>query len=295
MFSFSCKKEVERPAPEFEVSVEKNVYQVGEEAVFNFTGDPDLISFYSGEILSDYNFRDGRIVEPGILRLSFQSNVQFGTQADQLSVLASTAFNGNYSFSDGIKPEEWINISDRFRFGTNATFVNSGEADISDLVEEGQPLYIAFRYNVRNQATAGVGRTWRVQNLSFTSETSIGLIQMGTNQTAGFQLIDKLPETAPMRSSISATTISLVAHAVTDANRTIETENWAISKAFYGGTQDLGPDRPVALKGITDAPMQQHTYIYTQPGSYTAYFVATNVNIYGSNEVVKRVDFEVIE
>ncbi len=294
-FLFSCKKEVERPVPEFEVTTASTSYAVGEEVVFNFSGDADLISFYSGEIMRDYAFRDGRVVEPGVLKLSFFSNVQFGTQANQLALMASTGFNGNYSFDGGIDAASWTDITSRFVLSTNTTYTSSGAVDVSDLVEDGKPLYLAFRYTTKNQATEGVGRTWRVQNFLLTSQTSIGLITLGDLQTSGFQLVDRKPDIAPMRSTLSATTLSMVAHARTPDNETVESENWAISKAFYGGTQDLGPDRPVAIKGITDAELKNYTHVYNQPGTYSVYFIAKNTNIYNSHEVIKSIEIEIVE
>src|SRR5690606_24333171 len=207
----------------------------------------------------------------------------FGTQANQLALLATTGFNGNYVFDGGIDAANWTDITSRFVLSANTTYLSSGTVDVSDLVEEGQPLYFAFRYITKNQATSGVGRTWRIQNFLLTSQTSIGLITLGDIQTTGFRLVDRKPEIAPMRSTLSATTLSMVAHAVADSNRTVETENWAISKAFYGGTQDLGPDRPVAIKGVTDAELESYTYVYNQPGTYKVYFIAKNTNIYNSH------------
>lgn len=295
-----CDKE-EVKTPDFEVSTVSKTYAVGKEVEFKFKGDPDLISFYSGELLHDFSFKDGRLVEAGLLKMSFQSNVQFGTQANQLSVLASTDFNGNYAFSGGIESATWVDITNRFVLGTNATFRSSGEVDISNLSVKDKPLYIAFKYNVKNQAATsaggfGVGRTWRIQNFLITSDTSIGTITMGDHPTSGFRLVDLKPEIAPMRSVITSTYTSLVAHAVSGANAnltTVETENWAISKAFEVGDVDLGPDRTIPVKGVADARMESFSHVYTTPGTYKVYFIASNTDVYGSKQVVKELEITV--
>lgn len=299
----ACKKEVERSAPHFEVTTESSIYAVNEEVEFKFSGDADLISFYSGEVLSDYAFKDGRIVEQGELALSFQTNVQFGTQENQLSLLASTDFNGKYQFVGGIDDATWIDLTPLITLATGTTYVKSSDPpiDLSEIVVDGKPLYLAFKYTVKDQRTTanggyGVGRTWRVQDFLLTSETSLGLLTLGNLLTSGFQLVDMKPDIAPARSVLSPTTLSMVAHDRTLNNsETVESENWAITKGFEVGTQDLGPDRPVPIKGVIDAPMKSYTYTYTKPGKYRVYFVASNTNIYNSYEIVRSVDIEIVE
>ena len=65
----ACKEtDMLTSAPSFEVSTDKKVYAPGEEVVFLFKGDPQYISFYSGEIYNDYKYRKGRIVQnPGYI------------------------------------------------------------------------------------------------------------------------------------------------------------------------------------------------------------------------------------
>ena len=89
----ACKEtDMLTSAPSFEVSTDKKVYAPGEEVVFLFKGDPQYISFYSGEIYNDYKYRKGRIVQNEGLSMSFSSRVKLGAQADQLSVMISPAF-----------------------------------------------------------------------------------------------------------------------------------------------------------------------------------------------------------
>ena len=95
----ACNK-VEVATPDFEVSTLTKSVKAGEELTFQFTGDPDQISFYSGEPLSDYTFKSGRTVSTEGLDLSFTTTVQYGAQKDQLSILYSTDFSGNYTLED---------------------------------------------------------------------------------------------------------------------------------------------------------------------------------------------------
>src|SRR5687767_11149132 len=98
----SCTKEIDlkvnRGTPDFEVALDAaNTYKAGEDVVFNFTGKAEMISFYSGELYREYDFRNGRTINISNPTLSFTSAVTGGTQTNQLSILASTDFNGIYN------------------------------------------------------------------------------------------------------------------------------------------------------------------------------------------------------
>lgn len=285
----SCSKELEvnGGTPDLKVSIEGKSFRAGEPVKFNFTGNAGLISFYSGEVFHDYAFKDGRVLEPGKLSLSFNTNVQYGTQANQFSVQASTDFNGNYASFDNVRAATWTDITSRFAIGTGTTYVPSGIKDITDLTKEDKPLYIAFRYIYRPSAANGLRRTWRVQNFKLISTTtSLGDQTIGDMTSAGFTLVDQSPAEEPAASTITATTVTLVGTAKTPSLLT--SENWIITKGFVSGAIDLGPDRPVPVKAIADAKMTSYAYTYTKPGNYKVYFVASNANINNSKETVQE-------
>ncbi|MFA6084268.1 DUF5017 domain-containing protein [Mucilaginibacter sp.] len=290
-----CKKEQELKvnAPEFNVTTEKASYKVGEEVKFNFTGNPDLISFYSGEVFNDYAFMNGRVVESGALKVSFSSSFQFGTQTKQFSVVVSNDFNGGNLFQD-IQSATWRDITSRFALGTNATYKPSGEVDISDLKVPGKPLYIAFKYIVKNPSVYGTGNVWQVQNFLLTSDTSIGLLTLGDILTGGFKLFDQKPDIAPSRSNISTSRIQLIAPTLTAATNTVETESWAVTKAFDTDAIDYGPDRPIPIKGYADAMPKSSVYTYSKPGSIKAVFTAYNANVTDSKAIQKEVNITVV-
>lgn len=288
----SCTQKLEVSAPEFNVTQKKITARAGEEVKFLFTGDPDLITFYSGEVLHDHSFAAGRIVKTNSLALSFRSNVEFGKQPDQLSIMASADFNGGATFED-ITAAKWTNITSRFVLGTNATYRPSGEANLSDLAVDGKPLFLAFRYVVKNPAVYGTGNIWRIQNFLLTAQTSIGPVSLGNMQNSGFRIYEQKRETAPCRSTISTTTLQLIAPALADSTRTAETECWIVTKGFDTGDTDYGPDRPVAIKGYADPKMKESVYIYTIPGNYKAVFAAYNGNTAGRKEVIREVDVEI--
>ncbi len=295
LFMVSCKEEIEVSVPDFDVETENNTYKINEEITFNFKGNPDFISFYSGEVGHDFNFKEGRLVEKGKIELSFNNNVESGTQANQFSVWASTNFNGNYSNISNVDAATWTEITNRFTLGTTSTFVNSGVADISDITEDGKPLYIAFKYTIRPRGTYGAWRVWRVQNYNLISQTSIGPITLADMLTSGFVIIEKDPSAAiKTRSSVTTATISLYPAVTTAENTNVFNEVWAVSAPVQTGVMDYGPDRPIPIKGSVTGYTREYKYTFTSPGTYKVYFVASNNNIYDAKEVVREMELNIV-
>lgn len=290
IFTASCKKDlaVNQGVPDFDVTVESNTYKVNDKIQFNFSGTANTISFFTGEIGKDYEFKDGRVVTAGALTASFQSAVSDGSQADQLSVLASTDFNGDYENFQGIKSATWTNIASRFTLGTTATFLASGITDISDLKVEGKPLYIAYKYVTKPQTTNGAARTWMIQNFVLSTNTDIGALTVANMTNVGFHIINEDSATAISRSAVSATRLTMLGNTFT-ATEDPSLETWAITTAFEVHNFDNGPDRPIAIKGPLDAERVSYTYAYKQPGTYKAYFVTSNHNVFDQIQTVKEV------
>ncbi len=285
----ACSKEIELSGgtPDFEVSTAAASYKVGEEVEFLLKGNPGLISFYSGEVGKHYQFKEGRIVKPGKTTLSFTSSVSTGAQQNQFSVLASTNFNGKYTIDD-IKAATWTDITSRFALATSATYLSSGTKEINDLIVEGKPLYIVFKY-VMDPLKPGAGRSWGVREFTVVTGTEIGPVTLA-DQVTGWSLHYFGPKEETGRSSITTSTITLRANAESPA---VYTEDWCISKPINVGAIDMGPDRPVAVKGNSDVKLDRYTYTYSEPGVYKVHFVAANANIQSSKQVVKELEIKI--
>ena len=214
----SCETEIE--TPDFRVTTDANTYQVGEEIRFLIQGNADMISFYSGEPTNDYAFRSGRVIDVSDegTELVFSSGVTGGEQEDQLSLLASTDFDGGYDDLEGVKSANWIDITERFQWGTTATFLNSTAQDISDLLVVGQPIYFAFKYVTRPQATNGLATTHMIQTFQLNSLKTFNDTPLTiTDQAhAGFRIVDQEPENAPSRSTITTSRVSLLGNIYKD-------------------------------------------------------------------------------
>src|SRR5690606_17878847 len=137
-----------------------NTFKAGEPVKFDLSGKSDLISVFTGEVFRDYAFREGRKVDTrlGDVFLSFRTAVELGTQSNQLSVLVSTDFNGDYSNLSSVQNATWTDITGRFSLATNANFRNSSVQSIKDLFVDGRPVYLAFRYKTLPQVANGSAR-----------------------------------------------------------------------------------------------------------------------------------------
>jgi len=337
----SCEKDLKvDAAPDFDVTVEKNSVSVGEEVKFNITGYADIVSMYTGEPGRDYNYRNGREVElsyKGAI-LNFNTGVTGGTQQNQLSVLISNNFNGDYSSLASVKAATWTDITDSLTLATNATFVNAGNIDISRFTENGGPVYVAFKYLTRPQLENGEVRTWMVENFSVKSiETyNNSVLQFVDQLFAGFTIVDEDPENTPSRSTKTATRLSLRGNAyenpadpkydpenpIYDPNNPIydpssppynpdaarpiyqpydpsnpyndpTRETWAITAPIRTDKVNMGPDRPIGIKGIRTGKLAEYLYTFTKPGNYEVVFEASNNTIDDRKEIVKKVNITV--
>lgn len=212
LLMISCEEKV--ATPEIEITTESDTYQAGMPVRFNIQGNADMISFYSGEPTNDYSFRDGRTIDVSnsTVTLAFTSAVTGGAQANQLRLLASTDFDGNYDNLASVQAATWTDITSRFTFGTSATFLTSTVQNVTDLLVPGKPIYFAFRYVTKPQATNGLARTWMIQSLSLKSSVLFNNaeVTIADQANAGFRIVDQEPVNAPSRSTITTSRIALL-------------------------------------------------------------------------------------
>jgi hypothetical protein len=323
----SCEKDlIVKNAPDLDVSTEKTEYNVGEQITFKYTGYADVISFYSGAIKNDYAFKDGRIVDLPTkgLTLSFQSAVSGGTQANQLAILASSDFNGNYSNLASVKAATWTDITSRFTYGTNATFVASTSKDLSDLAVAGKPLYIAFKYVTKPQLVNGVARSWMIQSFEARSTSQFN----GANPVIKDQIYASFVVTGT-RLTLLGNTFNNPADPIFDPTNPIFDPNnpiynpkdplyiptavrptyvpydpnnpyndalretWAVSTPIVLDKLDAGPDVATTLRGVRNTKLTESYHTYTAPGNYKLYFIGSNVTVDDKKTVVRELNLKI--
>ncbi|ADY51269.1 hypothetical protein Pedsa_0693 [Pseudopedobacter saltans DSM 12145] len=296
----SCNRDIEiSPGlEEFEVSTDKTIYKVNEEVKFNLKGNPDIISFYSGELYSQYEYKEAREIILDKAILSFSSTYPDATsttvlQNPDFKVLVSTDFNNVYNY-ESLNAANWIDITSRFNIQTSGiAAVAAGSYQISDLAVPGKPLYIAFKYASKKQEEFGKIRRRTITLFNVTGTSIFGDHLLGNPSSSNFRLIEKSEDSKTL-SSITSTTLTFNGYSrslPTDPDP--ETDTWIVSKAFDLGVLDNGPDRPIAIKGNVDPALTTHYHAFTKAGEYIVTFVGINANVSGRKEIVRQVKITV--
>ncbi|TZF82592.1 DUF5017 domain-containing protein [Pedobacter sp. BS3] len=271
------KKEV--ASLHFDVSADKTAIKAGDTVTFKISGNPDFLTFYSGEPGHQYEYKD-RTNADGTPQLQFTSYRQYGTQNNTLNILVSTDFNNTYT-ADGIAAAHWTDITSRATLSTGTDNTPSGVIDLSDFKSD-KPMYLAFKFN---GSTASTQRTWTIKNLVINNVLSNGSqIAVTTIADAGWVPINL--NNSPRSWTYNATQIQFQGGAAGIGDNL----GWIITKPVF--LTKVSPDRGVALKNVSTR-MEEYQYVYTTAGSYTPVFVASNTNIYGSETTSKQLSITV--
>ena len=291
----ACDKEKNMVAPNFEVTTTKSTYKVGETVVFNLSGNPDIISFYSGEVSSDYNFKGKDRVFDATTALSFQLAKYAGNNPNCAALKYSTDFNGTYDIAS-IRKATWTDISDRFYISSIESdvpvFKYSGEKDISDIFPDtSTPVYLAWFFTTNQNSN----RT-RVQMQNFQIRGLVAADDDLSNVKYGFvDCAFKMVQGEGFLTQSSATqyprvTSTYVYWDGVYANTSFK-EGWAITAPLYSaGKLNVGPAVPLGIKAVSDPQLTTYSYIFKEPGTYKVVFVAANSNIYDRKEVVREME-----
>ncbi|PWJ57747.1 uncharacterized protein DUF5017 [Dyadobacter jejuensis] len=288
--------------PELQVTTEKVSYKVGEVVNFNFEGNPDRIYFFSGELGKRHEFA-GRATADGTPQLQFSTLRENGKQEGSLRLMLSTDFPGitvgDYEATQkSITEASWTDITGPATLSTG-TKVSSGALDLSEYAQEGQPVFIGFKY----LATPGsIQNKWTISDLtlknvlsdgtSYTlanmTNTAISNYGVSTNYSPGWA---SYWISSGYTWGLSSNRL-IITGATSAANATLPAESWTLM-----GPVDLTkvtPDVGQHLKGL-DTRLENYEYSYSAPGTYNATFVAASTNVYGDREVVRTVQITITE
>ena len=293
----------------------KTTFAVGDTIQFNFTGDPDLITFYSGNPGNIYANRN-RTTAGGISDLSFSSVLANGKQPNSLQLLVSTDYKGlvvdpvtnkkdSIACLKNLRGATWTDITQRAVLSTGATTtaVPSGSISLSDFNTQAKPVFIAFKY----LATAGTAQSkWTITALNLKTVGTDGVItSLGTLAAAGTILTNTpaqilapgwgtlfdVEKDANRYAWVYAANTSLT---ITGATTSVDATNPAEAWTFMGPVDlnSVSPNLGVDIKSMP-SKLPSYNYTFTKPGVYTVTFVAANQTISGRSEVVKEIQITV--
>lgn len=262
LFALSaCDKSLDIEKLDFDVSTTKNTFKVGDTVLFKFNGNPDNITFFSGELGSKYEFRTRTRAE-GKPELQFTSFAEFGLQTNTLQLLATTNFNGVVDANIG--SAAWQDITNLVTLSTGTDNTASGIVDLTQFISD-KPLYLAYRFVGQTGTTQ---KRWTIKNFSVQNRLTNGpVLSVANNSTAGFRQVSL--KNASSVWTITATQISIQGGPATSE----ENEDWIVTNALF--LDRVSPDLGSPLKNIT-TKMTEYPYVFTQPGTYKVAFVASN-------------------
>ena len=300
---FSCQKETLTEVS-FDAIPSATSFKVGDSIKFTLTGNPDVLSFYSGEVGNNYINKDRTSRTDGTLKLGFQISADntagfTALASNNLKVLVST--NYSYAFSaltdatavnsadsSIVNTATWKDVTSRFNIptsGTNATFYNTAVATLTDLVPNpDMPFYIAFKFDAPTVGSLGTnGITINALNL-YNSYPDGSVVNFNLAPGSIVNAVWRIIKAANVSNSWNTTSTQLK---FTSPATTAYSEDWAITAPLYPNL--VLPDKGVTIKNITNSPVYNFAYKFSKPGTYTVDFVASNNRVDGRKELVKEI------
>lgn len=276
----ACNKDLTIDPVDFSVTTDKAVYNVGDTVHFSFAGNPDIISLYTGEEGNNYEFRTRTTIN-GKPQLEFNSYAQYGMQVNTLQLLVSTNFSGTYSPTD-VNAATWTDLTTRATLSTGANNTPSGIVDLSDILAQKKPVYLAFKYV---GATGGTQKTWTITSLVLNLlKADNSVVPVTDIAGGGWSQVDIKNPAAKW--SISATQLRIAGgNATADDN-----EDWVITKLLY--LNSVSPDVAVPVKNITQK-VESFDYVFKKPGTYKVVFLAANATGDKQESTTKEIDLTI--
>lgn len=304
-FLTSCENET--IAPDFSLSVNPaNIVCVNSDTVviykgspveFLLAGNPDNITFFSGENSHAYANRF-RLKAPGVPKLDFNYNSRQVTATQSLDVLASADFSGKYD-SISIKTAKWDTLTPpdmKAYRNTDAPKVIS-TIDLSKYAAN--PVYIAYRLVINSSVRYSYPTFSSLLIRNYQTGGSTSAVVDGF-PAAGMSFVT-LSENKTWKASgagssywkLSGTTLTVNTSPFVPSTDGKLHELWAVSKVLY--LDAVMPDTGVSAKNIFE-PVNNYSYTYATTGTYTITFVATNNGANGIlGSTVKEIVLKVID
>lgn len=291
----ACNKD-DVVAPDFEVIVDKKEVKINDSITFSFSGSPDVITFYSGEKNREYKYKERTTLPGGKKELTISTQVTYGSQSNNLRLLASANFDGNYT-PEALKAAKWTDITDKFTLSVSPSGVLgpitvSNKVDVSDLFVSGKPLFFAFKY--QGQATTSGATTtqrgWRIYEFNLNNTFPDGTVSaIATRATGGWQPINV--EDAVKTNGTSKWVYISNMFYYDPSSSLLASEGWYVTKALLA--DGISPDKGVPIKEYSQR-RESYKYAFNTPGTYKVTFVGSNVNYTGQKEVVKEIEIKVL-
>jgi hypothetical protein len=282
LVAISCTKRDKVSTPDFTVSTSATTYKVGDTIIFNFTGNPHNIVFWSGLPGHVYEYKDRLFSTGNKLLVKFNTYQQFGIR-NNLSVLVSNDFNAVYD-SANLKKATWTDISSQVTLSSGADQTPSGTIDLSSFTAGNKSATLAFRYITTQLVTQN---RWVIRTFNADYQAPDGSnTSIATMSTAGWKQVSLLNPAAVW--SITSAQLLL------QGSATALDDDWVLTRTFNPNA--VTPDKGETIKNIT---VNLNKYvaagIYTKPGTYKVIFEATNASYENEERVLREITLTIVQ
>jgi hypothetical protein len=290
---WACENELEQKlnfdvhvVPDTNIEIGDSVVTapVGTTLQFNFTGEPDFVTF-------SYNrFNYTKSV------LTFNTQAAWGTHSQNTLIvfLFETAdtllLNNPKQDSATIVNRQWTDITSQCNLPVTANVTNKASVVLNDY--QGKKICIAFRY--KTSFVADWQPTWIISNLQIndTIQNTTTKTKTVLAATMGFKPFDMLNMANPYVSAATAGVWNVANPASMVMTRTFSggalNEDWLISKPLEiaKGINTLSPVIPV--KNTTNN-ISSYSHRFTEDGEYTITFFASNANFVRQTSTERKI------
>lgn len=279
---------------------------------FRFSGDPDYLTFYSGEVGKEYRYKERTTVDESEVEtstLQFKLTPQYGKPANILTMYVSTDFpgldKGNFE-ADSVLVEKhaWEILIPTTDF-PSAVKAQDFAIDMKPYL--GKRIAIAICY--RGQDKSATQSKFTFANMQIINKMSNGQETSFTTTSFGFTPVNmlhrhNLADQKGMTANRAYGTVTnntsgiwnfkdMDAFFIHSSSANTELKySWLVSNLFV--VNACSPDAGTGLKNITQS-LDSYQYIYNTPGTYTATFIGTNSNYKQESSVVHEYTVVVTE
>lgn len=297
------------------------IVKKGNPVLFNFVGDPDNITFFSGEKGCQYIYRDRVTVDPSEVvssKLMFSVWYQYGnakSAANLVKMYISDAFTGlvkNNFKEDSVLVEgfQWSDLVDQSKLPQtpgSAKTAQSFEVDLGNYL--GKRLAMAICYKAQDNSAAQ-------PKVNFVDMKIVNEMKDGTTSTLyagnfGFTPVNMMchhsfedqrglannreygtvtNNVAGIWNLTSAGSGNFFIHS-SSSGKPLK-YSWLISDLITANA--CSPDAGMSIKNITQR-LDNYSYTYNNVGKYKATFVVTNSNYKAESRILRELNIKVIE
>jgi hypothetical protein len=281
IIAIACRKDLQINEPDFQVSVPKNTYKVGDTVFFSINGSAEYLTFYSGETGNNYANKE-RTTLNGSPKVKFSTYRQNGTQENTLQLLVSKNFSGK--FDADIGKATWTDITSRAIFSADLDNTASGDVDLSDFAAENKTVFLAFKYTGL-QTSTGPQRTWTIKNFQLFTVLANGssITTVGAIPAAGWIAVSVKNE--DQKWTQNATQLQMVGGAANAAAN----EDWIVAPLRLNL---VSPDQGVGIKDLA-GKLTSYQYILKEAGAHEMVFIGSNANVEGIKTIVRKININV--